>query len=462
MISIIPHWAAYYDSFWNSISRRNLWFVKFRYGAVLILVLLLISTEFILKLQLNSLQIRAMMSITAAILFYNIILHIIGRQSNFQFGKMHTLHFSIIQTHLDLAALTLLIYYTGSIENPIYMFYVFHMIIGSLILPGALVYITAGLVIVTVSTIVLGEYLGFIEHHAVAGLLSVPIYNQTNYVLLFLPAFGLMLFFSVAIANKIASELYMRERDLFESVLKLRKAEETKEKYVMGIVHELKTPISAVETYLDLLIGRYLGPLSEDVVSKLERARYRAEEAITMINNVLHISKLRLLDQIIRVEIDSADLIEEVINSQQCQAEAKSISIRFSNLLKTGRKIKGDKMLLEIAVSNLLSNAVKYSKTGGRIEVIAKEDTYLQFIEVHDNGIGIPHEELHNVFAEFYRASNIRHKDFEGTGLGLSVAHQIIKNHGGYIHVTSPSEIGDADNPGTSFTISIPFDSEDE
>ncbi|MGE5496950.1 MAG: hypothetical protein ACM3Q2_02710 [Syntrophothermus sp.] len=203
MISIVPHWAAYYDSFWNSISRRNLWFVKFRYGAVLILILLLISTEFILKLQLNNLQIRAMMSITAAILFYNIILHIVGKQCNFQLGKMHTIHFSIIQTHLDLAALTLLIYYTGSIENPIYMFYVFHMIIGSLILPGALVYITAGLVIVTVSTIVLGEYMGFIEHHAVAGLLSFPIYNQTNYVLLFLPAFGLMLFFSVAIANKI-------------------------------------------------------------------------------------------------------------------------------------------------------------------------------------------------------------------------------------------------------------------
>jgi two-component system phosphate regulon sensor histidine kinase PhoR len=178
-----------------------------------------------------------------------------------------------------------------------------------------------------------------------------------------------------------------------------------------------------------------------------------------MINNVLHISKLRLLDDMPLEEVDIPGIIDTIVCNQKLQLEAKSISLKVINNLSSARKIKGDKTLLEIALSNLVSNAVKYVELYGLIEILVMEDESNIIVEISDNGIGIPVGEIDDIFKEFYRASNIKNKNFEGTGLGLSVVNQIIRNHKGAIKVNSPSRLGDERKPGTSFTVSIPFSS---
>lgn len=310
MLTLVPHWVTHYEEFEESITKRNLWFIDLRYGAVVMLAGMLIGALYIIKLQLTSVQVNAVITITCAILFYNLSFHYIGLQFHFKAGRFHSLHFSLFQMLLDLISLTLLVYYLGGIENPLYLFYMFHMIIGSLILPGVIIYILALTVILTLTVLFNLEYFGYIPHHAITGLLNEPVYNKFTYLITFLLIFGFMIIVSVIITNRIARELYKKENDLYDSIRKIKEAEAAKEKYVMGVVHEIKTPISAVQTILDLVPGGYLGSVNEDFIRKLNRARLRANEAIKMINNVLHISRLKLSDGMQQEDINICSIVE--------------------------------------------------------------------------------------------------------------------------------------------------------
>ncbi|MCX6150124.1 MAG: HAMP domain-containing sensor histidine kinase [Ignavibacteriales bacterium] len=455
MVSLVPSWAKHNDEFWNAIKKRNLWFIQLRYGAVVLLVFLLIGVKFILQLQLTETQLTAIISITICILIYNVLIHKI-RPKIKPTGKFNNLHLSLMQMILDLLALTLLIYYSGGIENPLYMFYIFHMIIGSLILPGAVIYTIATVVVISLWMIALLEYNGILIHHGIAGLFSQPIYTNHNYLLMILFVFTIMMYLSVAIANRIAHQLYQREQQLRESLNKLNEAEKAKQRYVIGVVHEIKTPIAAVESFIELILKNYVGPISKEVEEKLLRVKIRTNEAIKMINNVLHISKLKLLDEIYDDEINIVEIVEGLLSKQNIIAESKDIKLEFEKYCDNNSKIFGDAVLLELALSNIINNALKYVSSGGRVEISLKPDGDYCLIEVCDNGIGIPETDQKKIFEEFYRASNIKHKGYEGTGLGLSLVNQIVKRHNGNITVQSPSRLQDKDRPGTCFTIKIP------
>ncbi|MEJ2613845.1 MAG: HAMP domain-containing sensor histidine kinase [Ignavibacteriaceae bacterium] len=457
MITLVPAWAHHYDAFWDAIKRRNNWFIKLRYGAVLMLVAFLLSAEFILHAAYTDLQVKVFIVLVLAILAYNIFFQKISKKLKCIPGKFNPLHLSLVQMLFDLYVLTLLVYYTGSIESPLFMLFVFHMIIGSLILPGKIIYSLAGLVIVVFFSLTFGEYFNILTHYNVKGFLQVPIYSNLHFLLAYNVVFAFVIIFSVVIANHIAVQLYKMEQELVESINKLNEAEIEKQKYVMGVVHEIKTPLSALHSYLDLILQKYLGPLNEKVEEKLLRARIRSDEALQLTDDVLKISKLRLLDEIANEEIDLNELILSIHQQQKINIQSKNISFNLIDDRKNKRKIKGDLLLLELAFSNLINNAVKYVKENGIVEVKISSDNSIIHVLISDNGIGIPHKDLKNIFKDFYRASNIKQKPYEGTGLGLSFVKQIIERHNGEIKVESPSGLGDENNPGTSFVVTIPF-----
>lgn len=460
MMSLIPEWARNSESFWNSVKERNLWFIKLRYGAVALLLFLIITLELLLKFPLTRVQVAATTIIAACILTYNIVIHRYRKAVKPE-NKFNNLHLSLLQMVLDLSALTLLIHYSGGVETPIFMFYIFHMIIGSMILPEAVIYSVALGVILVFNIITLTEYYGIIPHHPIIGLLSTPIYNDLNYLLVLQVVFSMMMVISVLLANKIASQLYQREHELWVTLNKLKEAEAEKQRYIIGVVHEIKTPVAAVQSILDIVLQRFLGPVSEDIAEKLRRARIRTDESIKLINNVLHISRIKLLDQITYDAINISELIQEVIEKHNIQAEIKSICIKMRTTADQIPCIPGDKALLEIAFSNLIGNAVKYNNPGGLVEISVVLLTDNVMIKICDNGIGIPAEDIKNVFNEFYRASNSRNFKFEGSGMGLTVVKQIITRHHGQISIESPSELQDSKKPGTCITVTLPVQKED-
>jgi signal transduction histidine kinase len=337
------------------------------------------------------------------------------------------------------------------------MLFVFHMIIGGLILPGSVVYSLAALVFVVFCAMTVMEYFGVIPHHHISGLMKYELNSSFYYIGLITVTFGFTIFISAYVSNRIARRLYDRERALLESIDKINSAEKEKQKYIMSIVHELKTPLAAVSSYLDLVLQKFIGPINKNVEVKLIRAKYRTDEGLDMINDVLNVSKLKLYDRFDVEKINLEELVCSIINRRKVTAESQLISLRLEDRRTEKKSVKGDKFLLHIAISNLVGNAIKYGIENGKVMVTLMNDSLNQIIKVCDDGIGIPAEDQAKVFDDFYRSSNAKKISADGSGLGLPAVKQIIDRHGGNVQVESPSSMGNGNNPGSCFTVILPY-----
>jgi signal transduction histidine kinase len=456
-MNLVPEWALEHKEFWEAIRTRNLWFIKLRYGLVVLLFIFLILSITVFKIQFTAIQLNVILSVSVAIFVYNVILHRLRRYVKYELGRFNPLYLSLLQMILDLISLSLLVYYTGGIESPLYMLFVFHMIIGSLILPGAIVYTIATIFVLIFAALITLEHTGVLVHHHVKGLLDFHLYDNFYFVTAYLSTFSFMIFVSVYLANGIARQLYKREKDLVDSIKKINAAEKEKQQYIMGIVHEIKTPIAAVTSYLDLILQKFLGPIDEKVEEKLLRAKIRTDEGIQMINDVLNVSKLNLYDQFKEEKIDIEELVCSVLKRRKSFADSRLVEVKYTDERKDKPLVSGDKYLLDIAVSNLVGNSVKYNVDGGKVEVKLSSKSGSVLIEVCDDGVGIPEAEQSKIFNEFYRASNAKKISEEGSGLGLSVVKKIIDRHGGSISIKSPSRMAKKDQPGASFIVELPL-----
>ncbi len=459
MIRLVPAWTENYDEFWQTIIRRNLFFIKLRYVAVLMLVFFAFFSNDLFGIDLCCEQREMLALITGFLLLYNVALHTGRKKIKLKTNKINPAHLSLFQIIIDLIALTMLVHITGGIESPLYLFYIFHMIIGSLILPGLLIYSIAFLSVFTMVVIVWLEYNGTLLHYSIPGLLSFPLYQDTSFITMSLTVFALMMFTSVFIANRIATQLYSQEKNLIDALNQLNESEIKKQKYIMGVVHEIKSPIVAVQSIVEILLSGLVDPLSEKTVKKLERVKVRTGDALDMINNILKISRLRLLTETEMEETDISEIVKEIVSTLEEVIVSKKILLKQS---EKGRKHPAlcEKSLLKLAVSNIIGNSIKYTNKGGTVEIKIKYREYSVLLSVCDNGAGIPKNELEKIFDTFYRASNMENA-VEGSGIGLSLVKEIVEQHQGEIDVESPSHLGDEKNPGTCFKIIIPYSAED-
>lgn len=456
MIRLVPSWASQYEEFWDAIRKRNMWFIKLRYGAVVMLTTFILASELFLSFKFTQVQTLAISSITLTILIYNILFHIGKKHIKSIAGQFNPLHLSLIQILLDFSALFLLVHFTGGVETPLYMLFVFHMIIGSLVLPGSIIYTLTSAVVLTFGSIVFMEYYRVIPHHTIQGFLNTRIYDDFNYVVSIFTIFGFTMFISVYLANGVARQLYKMEQDLYESLERLNTAEIEKQKYIVGIVHEIKTPLSAVHSYLNVILQKFLGPLDKKVEERLQRASARSEEAINLINDVIKISRFKLFDQFVKEEINLDEVMHKLSEQHSDAAEAKKIKLIFNDNRNQPQSLVGDKFLFTLAISNLISNAIKYVEKKGLVEVNLDNDENDVILTVCDNGIGIPENEQDKIFIEFFRSLSITEDKHEGTGIGLSIVKEIIEKHGGRISVESPSRLANKNKPGTCFKVQIP------
>ena len=456
MLRLVPSWASQYEAFWDAIRKRNMWFIKLRYGAVLMLTTLILASEFFLGFKFTETQTIAIAVITLSILIYNSLLHVGKKHIKSIAGQFNPLHLSLIQIILDFSSLFLLFHFTGGIETPLYMLFVFHMIIGSLVLPGSIIYTVGTIVVLAFGGIVFLEYYHIIPHYTIQGFLNTQLYDDFNYVVSIFTIFGFTMFISIYLTNGIARQLYRMEQDLIESLDRLNTAEIEKQKYIVGVVHEIKTPLTAVHSYLNLILQKFLGPLDKKVEERLIRASVRSKEAINLINDVIKSSRFKLFDHFVKEELQIEEVMNELSNKHLVNAETKKIKLVFNDNRKTHTKLMGDKFLLTLAISNLVGNAIKYVDKKGLIEVNLTDEEKDIVITICDNGIGIPEHEQGKIFKEFFRSSNISKENHEGAGIGLSIVKEIIEKHEGSISVESPSMLASKNRPGTCFKIQLP------
>ena len=214
--------------------------------------------------------------------------------------------------------------------------------------------------------------------------------------------------------------------------------------------HDLKAPLSTIQTYFGVLLGGFTGEISPRQTEILERCNTRTAQLLELISDLLDISKIQSGQVVTEMEtIRLRTIIDDSVETGLALARKKGVELEV-DIPKRLPHLYGAGSRLQNALTQLISNAVTYTKPGGSVKLsIANGPNAVQF-EVKDTGIGIPKDELDQVFKEFFRGSNVNTK---GSGLGLSIVKGIIEAHGGNIWVESPCP---EDGKGCRFIFTIP------
>jgi signal transduction histidine kinase len=204
--------------------------------------------------------------------------------------------------------------------------------------------------------------------------------------------------------------------------------------------HDLKSPLAAVQSYLQVILGGFVGELNEKQREMLSRSCTRIAEFLEMIDNILDVSRFES-GQMEMAELSLNDIVRDSTEILRPLADEKQLSLNL-DLPDETQKAKGSATRLKQVVSNLVGNAIKFTPSGGKISVKLTEDDAYHRVEVADTGVGVSPEDLPRIFDDFYRGV-AGDTEAKGSGLGLSISKKIIEAHGGRIWVESPcSETG--------------------
>ena len=217
---------------------------------------------------------------------------------------------------------------------------------------------------------------------------------------------------------------------------------------LLGVVaHDLKTPISAVKGFIELM--QHVGPLNERQMHFSERALAGLQLMEQLVARLLELAWIDADRPLEPHETDLADLITMMVELMEDQASRRKITIEVEIDPKLGT-IQAEARRLEQVFLNLLSNAVKYNREGGKVWVTVVSKKKEVQVTVKDTGLGIPPEEQESVFERFVRAQASKDNKVEGTGLGLSIVKAVVEKHGGRLWLESV--VGE----GSSFIFVLP------
>ncbi|MBI4559606.1 MAG: response regulator [Candidatus Hydrogenedentes bacterium] len=233
----------------------------------------------------------------------------------------------------------------------------------------------------------------------------------------------------------------------------LKTLDEMKTNLLSNVSHELRTPLVAVMGYTDMIFNGKVGPINEVQKEYLGISLRNVEKLVTLIENLLDFSRLhRGAETIVFDTFDVLDCARASLQLVQPVADSRNIML---NVVASGDQIlvEGDKGKMGQVFNNLLSNAVKFNKNGGSVTVEIRQSDETVNVAVSDTGIGIPPEALDKVFTRFYQYDSSSTRKYGGTGIGLSIAQDIVRLHGSRITVTSEAD------KGSTFRFSLPLTS---
>ncbi len=212
--------------------------------------------------------------------------------------------------------------------------------------------------------------------------------------------------------------------------------------------HELRTPLTIIKGELEALLFRK--DINPSVRDDLTRVLEEVERLVQIVTSLFALSRLDSGEgQAERVRLDLANLAETTAEQMCLLAEEKQITLRYET--KEPVEILGDRSRLKQVIVNLLDNAIKYTPTGGDICIGVARRNGSAILEVSDTGPGVPEAAIPHLFERFYRADEVRSRNIDGAGLGLSIAYSICHAHGGSISAANTPP------KGCRFTVELPL-----
>lgn len=223
----------------------------------------------------------------------------------------------------------------------------------------------------------------------------------------------------------------------------LQRNEAFRKEFLQNLSHELKTPIFALQGYINTLLDTGVDDI-EIATRFLQKAGNNIDRMVNLVNDLDVIARLESGEQPLNKQNFSIQpLIREVYESLSVLAEEKHIKFYFKKGTEQDIVVYADMEKIKQVLTNLLENGIKYGSMYGEIvaSVYRIDDRHV-LIEISDNGMGIADEHLNRIFERFYRTDKVRSRKIGGSGLGLAICKHIIEAHGQSIHVRSKEDVG--------------------
>jgi signal transduction histidine kinase len=432
---------------YTRIIEGGFWLVRLRWLAV---IGILIATTFAVNILKISIQQIPLYFIAFVLLSLNLV-----SLYALKYTTKNKRHIKILrgesivkfQILTDLIILTCLLHYSGGVENPFIIYYIFHMIIASILLPPKTSYIITTIALVLIGALTLLEYHEILRHYSLRGFNDQNYFQNKVFLLgtgfIYITTSYLVVYMTVSVSTK----LKQHETAYTKATIELEKKDKIKNEYVLRLTHDIKDHLAAIQNSLDVVL---ISNTEKDRQEFVERAHKRTQRLTSFVNELLKLTRMRLINRLDMSEFSIDDSINKVIQELKPMALNKGIKINV-NINSCISKIYGNKLSIEEALSNLISNAIKYSPGESEININAIKIKNAVLVEINDKGIGIPLPEQKLIFNEFYRASNVTNIEKDSSGFGLSLVKQIIEKHNGTISVESKL------NKGTKFKITLPI-----
>jgi len=434
------------------LSARIAWRIQLRWVAVVGTLVVITVADVLLP---GVLPMVPLIGVTAFVGIYNVIFYVYAHALQYQtdLPKRLTLstRFAYVQIGLDLVCLTLLLHFSGGVENLFCMFYVLHIIISSILLQRRAALAYALLATVLYGGLIALEYFSLIPHVHLAGVVGSDWYRRERFLIMAGVAFVTTLFFAAFMATTIMACLRARDRELVkanqrnegrarelaELNRRLEEADETRRKSIRLVTHELRAPVAAIQSYLRLILGGYASPeRHREILARTERP---AAEQLDRINDLLVLSRLHE-EQATTEQVDLGEVLGQVLDVMRGPAEEKELTLSV-DVDAGAPSLLANRDQIHHVWMNLVSNAIKYTPKGGAVEITLSQEPAYVVGMVKDTGIGIAPADQVKIFDEFYRAEQAKQLEPHGTGLGLAIVKRIVEEYKGRVEVeSSPGE----------------------
>ena len=231
--------------------------------------------------------------------------------------------------------------------------------------------------------------------------------------------------------------------------ISLSEAQNQKSKFIMGISHDLRTPVAVIKGYTEAISDGVISS-EEEIKNTMELITAKTNQLETMIDTLINFTKMNSTEIRQAMKTQSiTDFLTEIIKEEQTTGNVFKRKIITEINFDKDVLVPFDRQLATRVFENLFNNAMRYTKDDDTITLRAFIEEQNVIYSITDTGIGIEEKELKNIFELFYRGTNSRRE--EGMGIGLSVVKNIIETHGWKIEVASKKD------EGTTFTVTIPY-----
>jgi len=426
----------------QTLKNRLEWVINLRWLAVFGILVSVPIGQQMLGFHLGYSQIVITTSVLLLLnIVYFFVLHFMTFRSEFQ-----ELVFAEIQVLTDLILISCLVHFAGGVENPFYFFYIIVVILAGFMFPGvAVALLNATFAALLLTGWTLAEYYGLVPVYQLGNGNFSPAHTVTA-----LLAFYVMTFAGIYIISNFVQSYRGLKLIIDEKNTQLEKSMQARREMFRYAAHELKSPITTIQSTLAVVDHAYSKNLEAEVRDMVERAERRSTQLLDMVNEMIEITKYK--EGIIEPDYQCVQFcawLKQIAESQRSYAVQKKIRLDVGALADE-IEICFDRSEMDKVVVNLLSNALRYTPQGGRVTIEPFQDRKQYGFCVTDTGIGIPGKDQDKIFNEFYRTPDAKNMERTGTGLGLNLVREIVKKHNGSIELVS--EVG----KGSQFTVRLP------